>query len=138
MNNQPITVSVYVHAPLKRVWQLWTDPLAVQGWNQASEDWHTPSAQNDLRVGGEFHYIMASRDGKYSFDFTGTYTEIVPETKIAYTLGDGRNVLITFAEQNGAVFISETFDPEKENTADMQRAGWQAIMDNFKRYVESC
>ena len=137
MKNEPITVSVHIHAPLQQVWQRWTDPVSVKIWNHASEDWHTPSAQNDLRVGGEFHYIMASRDGKHSFDFTGVYTEIIPEKKIAYTLGDGRNVTVTFAEQNGVVFVSETFDPEQENTADMQRAGWQAILDNFKRYAES-
>jgi uncharacterized protein YndB with AHSA1/START domain len=137
MKNEPITVSARIHAPLQQVWQRWTAPVSVKKWNHASEDWHTPSAQNDLRVGGEFHYIMVSRDDKHSFDFTGVYTEIIPEKKIAYTLGDGRNVTVAFAEQDGVVLVAETFDPEQENAADMQRAGWQAIVDNFKRYTES-
>ena len=136
MQTQPITVSTIVHAPLNRVWLQWTTPQDIMGWNNASDDWHTPSATNDLRVGGEFHYIMASRNGNERFDFSGVYTQITPEKSIAYQLGDHRKVHVTFTEQGNAVLVTETFDPEQANAADMQRAGWQAILDNFKRHAE--
>lgn len=136
MQNQPITVSATVNAPLALVWQKWTTPQDVMGWNNASDDWYTPSAQNDLRVGGMFHYMMASRNGNNGFDFSGVYTEIIPEKSIAYMLGDSRKVHVTFTVRGNAVIVTETFDPEQANAADLQRAGWQAILDNFKAYVE--
>ena len=137
MPKQPITVQTPVHAPLQKVWELWTDPQAVMAWNYASDDWHTPSATNDLRVGGEFHYRMAARDGSFSFDFTGVYTEVIPETKIAYALGDARNVSVEFQKHGDAVLVTETFDPEETNPIEMQREGWQAILDHFKKHAEN-
>lgn len=136
MQNQPITVSAVVHAPLRLVWQKWITPQDVMAWNHASDDWYTPSAQNDLRVGGEFHYIMASRNESSRFDFSGVYTEVIPEKSIAYALGDSRKVHVAFTMLEDAVTVTETFDPEQTNTAELQRAGWQAILDNFRRYVE--
>ena len=136
MQTRPITVKTLVNAPLNLVWQTWITPQDVMSWNNASEDWYTPSAQNDLRVGSKFHYTMASRDGTQSFDFSGMYTDIIPKETISYILEDGRNVCVTFAIQGNAVSVSETFDPEQENEAELQRAGWQAILDHFKRYVE--
>ena len=137
MQTHPITVETLVNAPLNLVWRMWITPQDVMGWNNASDDWYTPSAQNDLRVGGMFHYTMASRDGNHSFDFSGVYTEIIPEKSIAYTLEDGRNVYVTFAVQGNAINVTETFDPEQENSTALQRAGWQSILDHFKRYVEN-
>ena len=136
MQNQSITVSTVVNAPLGLVWQKWTTPQDVMGWNNASDDWYTPSAQNDLRVGGAFHYIMASRNESNRFDFSGVYTEVIPEKSIAYTLEDDRKVHVTFTLRGDAVTVTETFDPEQANSAELQRAGWQAILDNFKRYAE--
>jgi len=136
MKTEPITVQATVNAPLSRVWDKWTTPRDVMAWNNASEDWHTPSAQNDLRVGGKFIYRMASRDGNSGFDFSGVYYEVIPDKRIAYTLEDGRKVNIEFNALGDGVKVTETFDPEQENTAELQRAGWQAILDNFKRYVE--
>ena len=136
MQTQPITVSATVNAPLAQVWQQWTTPRDVMGWNHASDDWYTPSAQNDLRVGGAFHYIMAARNSAESFDFSGVYTEITPEKSLAYQMGDRRRVQVTFTQQGSAVLVTETFDPEQANAADVQRAGWQAILDSFKRHAE--
>lgn len=136
MKTEPITVRVTVSAPLRRVWEKWITPQDVMQWNSASDDWHTPSAQNDLRVGGTFTFRMASRDGSMGFDFSGVYHEVIPEKKIAYTMEDGRKVSVEFNVQDNGVKVTEIFDMEQENTAELQRAGWQAILDNFKRYVE--
>lgn len=132
----PITVSATVNAPVARVWALWTTPADIQNWNNASDDWHTPKAANDLRVGGEFVFTMAAKDGSFSFDFGGTYTEVVENQRIAYTLGDSRNVVTTFEADGKQTTVTTVFDPENQNPADMQRAGWQAILDNFKKYAE--
>lgn len=134
---QQVTVEAMVQAPLDNVWDGWTDPEQVKEWNAASDDWYTPTATNDLRVGGVFHYQMAARDKSVEFDFSGTYTEIVPQQKICYVLGDGRTVKVTFEETGAGVNVKEVFDIEDINSADMQRTGWQAILDRFKRHVES-
>jgi len=132
----PITVKTLVNAPLSQVWSKWTNPQDVMKWNNASDDWHTPFAQNDLRIGGKFLYRMESRDGQNGFDFSGVYREVVPQKSIAYTLDDGRSVSILFAVQGPAILVTETFDPEQDTPIELQRAGWQAILDNFKRHVE--
>lgn len=105
-------------------------------WNHASDDWHSPRAQNDLRPGGVFNYRMESKDGSEGFDFTGTYSEVVPLEKMAYTMPDGRSVTVLFTSDGSLTTVATTFDPETENSPDMQRAGWQAILDNFKKYTE--
>ena len=105
-------------------------------WNSASPDWHTPRAENDLRTGGKFSSRMEAKDGSFGFDFGGTYDEVRPHEYIAYTLGDGRRVSITFTSNGNETHISETFEAESMNPVEMQRNGWQAIMDNFRKYAE--
>ncbi|MCD6064115.1 MAG: polyketide cyclase [Flavipsychrobacter sp.] len=138
MNNTATTVTVEttVKAPVDKVWQYWTTPVHIMQWNNASEDWHTPSATNDLRSGGSFTCRMEAKDGSFGFDFGGTYDEVVPNKRIAYAMGDGRRVTVDFTDNGNETKVSETFDAETENPVDMQRAGWQAILDNFKRYTE--
>ncbi len=135
---EKITVTTVVEAPLNKVWECYTNPLHVEEWNHASDDWECPYAENDLVEGGRFTYTMAAVDGSVSFDFEGEYTEIIPEEKIAYTMDDGREAEVYF-EDDGAdnVTVTTIFDPETENTPEMQQAGWQAILDNFKKHVET-
>lgn len=132
----PITIQTTVQASLARTWACWTEPLHIMAWNAASDDWHCPAATNDVRAGGTFRATMAARDGSASFDFTGTYEEVVPETKLAYAMPDGRQVTVTFEDTSEGVRVTETFDPETENPLEMQRAGWQAILDRFKKHTE--
>ncbi|MFA6150242.1 MAG: SRPBCC domain-containing protein [Chitinophagaceae bacterium] len=132
-----ITVETSVNAPVEKVWESWTKPESIMEWNSASPDWHTPKAENDLREGGKFSSTMAAKDGSMSFDFWGNYTKIIPNELIEYTLGDGRKVSISFKNENGKVHITESFQPESQNTLELQKGGWQAIMDNFKQFVES-
>ena len=132
----PITVETTVNAPIDKVWDYWNEPKHIMNWCAASPDWHAPAATQDLRVGGVFSTTMAARDGSMSFEFGGTYTTVTKHQKIAYTLGDGRKVDITFEKAGNGVKIIETFDPESQNPVEMQRGGWQAIMDAFKKYTE--
>lgn len=132
-----ITVETTVNAPIDTVWRCWTEPDHIMQWNAASDDWHTPSATNDLREGGEFVARMEAKDGSVGFDFGGTYTKVIDRRQIDYTMSDGRAVSITFDEQDGKTIVTETFDAESENPVEMQRDGWQSILDNFKQYVES-
>jgi len=132
-----ITVEQDIHAPLEKVWSYYNEPQHITTWNAASADWHTPEATNDLRVGGTFNYRMEAKDGSQGFDLVGTYNEIVPDKKIAYTMGDGRKVSVEFSQKEGAVHITVTFDAEKINSLEMQRNGWQSILNNFKNYAES-
>lgn len=126
-----------IHTPIEKVWQYWTMPEHITKWCAASDDWHAPNATNDLREGGIFITRMEAKDGSVGFDFGGTYTKIVPNEYIEYKMnGAERNVAITFSKDNENCKVTETFDPENENPIEMQRAGWQAILDNFKNYVE--
>ena len=134
MTADTITVVTTVNAPLAQVWRAYTDPAHIMQWNFASDEWHCPHAESDLRVGGAFSYRMEARDGSSGFDFYGTFTEIVPESRIAYDFGD-RHATITFLPEGDAVKVAVTFDPETEYPLDMQRDGWQAILDNFARHV---
>jgi len=134
---EQITVTSSVNAPVERVWEYWTNPQHIMKWNSASEDWHTPRAENDLRAGGRFSSRMEARDGSMGFDFEGVYDEVEPHSLISYTMGDGRKVRVTFSENNGFTEIRESFDPESTNPTEMQRMGWQAILDNFKKYSEA-
>ena len=137
MNKPKITVETIINADITRVWYLWTAPEHIMNWNFASEDWHCPKAENDLRTGGKFSCIMASKDGKMSFEFGGVYNEVVDQKKIIYTMEDGRQVEVLFEDLGDRTQIKESFDPESTNSEEMQRDGWQAILDNFKKYMES-
>lgn len=132
-----ITVEATINAPVEKVWNHWTGSEHVTKWCNASDDWHTPSAENDLRVGGKFVTRMEAKDGSFGFDFGGVYDEVKTNELIAYTLEDGRKVRITFSGNNYVTEVLETFDAETINSIELQRDGWQAIMDNFKKYIES-
>ena len=131
-----VTVTSTVNAPLQQVWDMFTEPAHIIHWNHASDDWQTSYSENDLRPGGEFHSRMEARDGSEGFDFSGRYTEVIPLKSIAYTLDDGRDVNILFRESGGKTLVMESFVTENQNSAELQRAGWQAILDNFRKYVE--
>lgn len=131
-----ITVYVHVHAPLHIVWHYWTEPEHIKNWNAASDDWHTASAVNDLDVGGSFNYRMEAKDASEGFNFEGKYDNILPNELIEFTMSDGRHVKVTFEEKDVDTTITETFDAEDSNSVEMQREGWQAILDRFKYYVE--
>lgn len=132
-----ITIQTTINAPLEKVWNAWNTPEDIMNWNSASPDWHTPSSSVDLRVGGKFTSRMEAKDGSVGFDFEGTYTNVIDQELIEYTMSDGRNVSVKFVPENGQVRVIESFDPENQNPEEMQRAGWQSILDNFKKYVES-
>lgn len=131
-----ITVERLVRAPIAKVWSAYTTPADIKQWNAASDDWHTTKSTVDLRVGGQFSSRMEAKDGSFGFDFAGTYTKIEPEKLIEYTFGD-RAAVVEFSPTADGVKVRVTFDPEAQNPADMQRAGWQAILDNFARHVEA-
>jgi uncharacterized protein YndB with AHSA1/START domain len=132
-----ITVQTTVNAPVDKVWKIWSSPEHIVKWNSASDDWHTPKATNDLRTGGRFISTMAAKDGSVSFDFEGVYSDVRENELIEYTMLDGRKARVEFAEKNGSTQVTESFDAETENTEELQRNGWQAILDNFKKYCES-
>lgn len=132
-----ITVAATVNAPIDIIWKAWNDPSHITKWSAASDDWHTTKAENDLRTGGKFNSRMEAKDGSFGFDFGGVYDEVIPYELMRYTLGDGRKVKITFEKNADGVKITESFEAEGQNPIEMQRDGWQAIMDSFKRYVES-
>jgi len=131
-----ISVDTNVNVPMYRVWELWTTPEHISKWNHASDDWHTTFAENDLRKGGKFLFRMEAKDRSAGFDFDGVYEEVKTNQLIEYTLSDGRRVRVSFTDNGDETKIVETFEAEEENSIDMQRDGWQSIMDNFKRYAE--
>ena len=136
-SQQAITVETLVNAPVEKVWQYWTAPEHITKWCNASEDWHAPYADNDVRTGGKFKTTMAAKDGSMQFDWEGIYDYVDPHKQISYSMGDGRKVDIHFSGEGSQTRIVETFDPEQQNPIEMQRDGWQSILDNFKKYVES-
>jgi uncharacterized protein YndB with AHSA1/START domain len=132
-----ITVEITVNAPLSKVWEYWNSPEHITKWAFASDDWEAPEAENDLKVDGKFKTTMAAKDGSASFDFIGTYTVVKENELIEYDMdGDNRHVRVMFEETPDGVKITETFDPENENPIDVQRQGWQSILENFKKYIE--
>lgn len=131
-----ITVETRVQAPIETVWRNFTDPEAIKVWNAASGDWHTPHAENEVKAGGTFSYRMEARDGSAGFDLVGIYDAVTVNERLAYTMGDGRKVEVTFTPDGDGVRVTETFEPETENPHELQRAGWQAILNNFKKYSE--
>jgi len=136
-NKIKITVQTTVSAPVEKVWEKWTNPDDIIKWNTASEDWHTTKVENDLRAGGKFSSRMEAKDGSVGFDFWGIYDNIKNNELIEYTLGDGRKVTVSFTSDNNKTEIVETFEAEDENSEELQKTGWQSIMDSFRKYVES-
>lgn len=131
-----ITTETLVKAPIDKVWSAYTTPADIKQWNAASDDWHTTDATVDLRVGGAFSSRMEAKDGSTGFDFAGTYTKVVPNETIEYAFGD-REATVQFVPGADGVTVRVTFDPENEHPVDFQRAGWQAILDNFAKHVEA-
>ncbi len=132
-----ITVRMSTTEPLEKVWNYFTQPDHITQWCFASDDWHAPKAENELKTGGTFTTTMAAKDGSMSFDFGGTYKEVVPMKRYTYTMGDGRKVTVKFDMLDGNVILTENFEPERQNSLEMQRGGWQAILDNFKKHLEN-
>jgi uncharacterized protein YndB with AHSA1/START domain len=132
-----ITIETKIAAPIADVWNAWNAPADIVQWNAASDDWHTTAATVDLRVGGSFSSRMEAKDGSMGFDFAGTYIQVDEHRLIEYSMSDGRGVRNEFVGHNGAVTVRVTFDAESENSIEMQRQGWQAILDNFARHVEA-
>jgi len=132
-----ITIETTISASAENVWKYWTEPEHIKKWNNASDDWHTPSAENDLNIGGKFLYRMEAKDGSFGFDFWGIYDDVKQYRLIAYTLGDGRKVSVSFDTIEDLTKVVETFEAEKTNSAERQQKGWQAILDNFKKYAEN-
>jgi uncharacterized protein YndB with AHSA1/START domain len=132
-----ITIETVVKADLNTVWDAWSNPEDIKQWNTAQDDWHTTRSEVDLREGGKFLSRMEARDGSIGFDFEGTYTRVAPHKAIEYQMSDVREVRVEFVEVDGGVLVKEVFDAETENTPEIQRAGWQAILDNFGRHVEA-
>ncbi len=136
MEKHKITVKTTVNAKSDKTWEYFTSPEHVKNWNNASLDWHTTKAENDLKVGGKFDYRMEAKDGNSGFNFTGTYTEVMPPKWLAYTMDDGRKVEVFFEEEGENTEVTTTFEAETENSLAMQEGGWQYILDNFKNYIE--
>jgi uncharacterized protein YndB with AHSA1/START domain len=132
-----ITIKTLVNADLDQVWDAWNNPEDIKQWNAASDDWHTTHSTVDLREGGAFLSRMEAKDGSFGFDFDGVYTRIVPHRLIEYRMSDDREVSTTFVDTADGVLITSVFDAESENSPDMQRDGWQAILNNFAKHVES-
>lgn len=137
MNKTTITVNTTVNAPIEKVWKYWTEPDHIVHWNNASDDWHTPWVKADFREGGNFVARMEARDGSMGFDFGGTYNVLRTNEYIEYTIGDGRKVQVQFSDAGNKTKVVETFEAEDQNSIELQRGGWQAILDNFKKYTES-
>lgn len=131
-----LTVEATINAPVAKVWEYWNEPKHIMSWAFASPDWHAPASTNDLREGGKFSTTMAAKDGSFSFDFWGIYTKVVENKAIEYTLGDDRKVKISFTADGNTTKVVETFEPEDTHPLEFQQAGWQAILDNFKKYAE--
>ena len=135
--SQQIKINTFVNADKERVWDCFTLPEHITQWNFAIPEWYCPNAKNDLREGGRFSYRMEAKDGSMGFDFSGTYTLVDTGKKLQFLLDDGREVAITFDEDGEGVLLTETFEAETQNPIEMQKQGWQAILHNFKLYVEN-
>lgn len=137
MENQKLEVEATVNADIEKVWTYYTEPKYIVKWNNASQEWHCPWAENDLQEGGVYKARMESRDGKTGFDFEAVYNHVTPYKKLVYTLTDGREVVNSFEDLGGQTRMSTQFDPDKKFPRDHQKQGWQAILNNFKRHVEN-
>jgi uncharacterized protein YndB with AHSA1/START domain len=135
---EPIKIDITILAPVQKVWEYFNTPEHITKWNFAHESWHCPSSENDLRTGGRFKTRMEAKDGSFGFDLEGIYDEVIPNEKIKYHLEDGRQVEVYFeAVDENTTKVTEIFDPEKQNSAEMQRDGWYSILNNFHKYVEN-
>lgn len=132
-----ITIETNVEVPIAKVWDYWTNPKHIVKWNHASDDWHTTNAENDLREGGKFSSRMEAKDGSFGFDFGGVYGKVTLDELIEYTLGDERKVKISFTANGDSTKVVETFEAENTNSLELQKTGWQGILDNFKKYTET-
>jgi uncharacterized protein YndB with AHSA1/START domain len=137
VNEKLITVETTIKAPVEKTWIYWNGPEHITRWCYASDDWHAPDAKNDLRVNGKFKTTMAAKDGSVQFDFEGVYTKVLKNKTIEYSILDGRKVIISFSDLGAKTKIVESFEPETENPPELQKEGWQAILNNFKKYAES-
>lgn len=136
INKTTITVETTILADINKVWDYWTKPEHITKWNFADDSWHCPRAENDLRAGGKYGARMEAKDGSFGFDFEAVYDEVIDNEKIAYTMADGRRATTTFEDLGDKTKINIVFDAEDENSIEMQKSGWQAILDSFKQYVE--
>lgn len=136
-SSQKIIVKTIVETAIKTVWKSWTEPQHIVNWNFASDDWHSPNSENDLKVGGSFRSRMEAKDGSIGFDFEGKYTKVEDQKAIEYVMADGREVYISFEDLGESTKVTETFDPESVNSLELQKGGWQAILDNLKKYTET-
>jgi uncharacterized protein YndB with AHSA1/START domain len=132
-----IRVEATVNARIEKVWEIWNTPSDIMQWSTPDPSWHTTSSKNDVRTGGKFNNRMEARDGSFGFDFSGTYDKVEFHKEITYTLDDGRQATTIFTETNDSTHVATTFDPEGQNDPEMQKQGWQAILNNFVKYVES-
>ena len=137
MEATEITVEALINAPLDKVWITWNTPTDVMKWNAASEDWHTTHAEIDLKIGGRFSYRMEAKDGSFGFDFWGIYSQIEEPNFLEIFLGDGRKMTVYFAMDGDQTRVKEVFEAETENSIELQKNGWQAILNNFKKYIEN-
>lgn len=137
MSTTQITIEAIVSAPPQKVWRCWTDPGHITNWNFATDDWCCPQVENNLYIGGKYSARMEAKDGSIGFDFEAVYDEVIEHKKITYTMTDGRVATTRFEELEGSTKLTTTFDAEEQNSIDMQRNGWQAILNNFKKYVEA-
>ena len=131
-----ITIESHVKACLSSVWESWTTPCNITHWNFASDDWHCPTAEIDLREGGVFKYRMEAKDKSAAFDFTGTFTKVIPQSTLCFELEDNRTVEVTFDQLDDGVRVTETFETEDIHSVEQQKSGWQSILNNFKKHVE--
>lgn len=131
-----ITVSAEIYAPLEKVWDLFTNPQHIINWNFASDDWHCPKAENDLKVGGKSFVRMEAKDGSFGFDFITIYDAVIKGKELSYSMEDGRKASTIFESNSTRTLVTTTFDAEQQNPVDMQQAGWQMILNNFKKYCE--
>ena len=132
-----ITIETTVNAPVKKTWECWTKPEHITKWNHASDDWHTTKAESNLVPGGKFSSRMEAKDGSMGFDFWGIFDKVEEYRRIDSTMGDGRKLSVEFSEEGGKTRVVESFETEDVNSAEMQKNGWQAILDNFKKYTEN-
>jgi uncharacterized protein YndB with AHSA1/START domain len=136
MPTTKITIQAAIVAPVEKAWESYTDPKHIMKWNFASDDWQCPAASNDLRVGGRYFARMEAKDGSFGFDFEAIYSEVKAAEKITYTMGDGREATVVFEDNGSKTNVTVSFDPESVNSLELQRNGWQAILDNYKKYTE--
>jgi len=133
----PVTVSVLVQATAERAWKAFTSPESITQWNFASPDWHCPRAESDLREGGAFSYRMEARDGSFGFDFAGRFLKVSPPMELRYSLGPEREVVVRLNPEGKQTRVSQSFTPEATHPLEQQQAGWQSILDNYKKHVEA-